>query len=274
VVRPATATEGLDFEALPTFDDLRDQSGLKTAQLRRLLASVPCWRCRDNSVRYDAEAAAAALARPWRSAELGALEGDDDDDDDDDDEPPKRRPRYLRQADENARISAALSKQALDVMRAMGEPLRQGLELWKASSLRQEARLEKHEANFDRMTLLIQELLTAQNDREIAKQRAEAAADMRKRSVALLESMLPSLVEKWGLTAQASLALELVGSLDPQLIAIVLESGTLTEKQTAILQQLRTQLAKRAPAPAASEPPKGESNGSTTEEHESPISDS
>jgi hypothetical protein len=254
-LKAATAPDELEWDELPTFDELVTRTGMSRPKLRAMLTKVPCWRCTDNSVRYSEPEATEALS--------GAAV-------DDSEHEPEAKIDLLYLFNKMLGIMAAREKDTRELIKVMGEPLRSGIELWKESSTLQSTRLGDLEKNWDRMVKLVEEGLTAQNDRDIAAQRFKAQQQMRVDAFALVKDQVPSIVQKWGLTSQASTAITFIQSLDPGLIDMVLELGQLTDEQQAMLKQLRASMPARpvpAPSSAPTEPPQEQSANGGAEQH-------
>jgi hypothetical protein len=237
-MKPRKAPSSLEWHELPTFDHLLEQSKLKVAALRLLLADVPCWRCEDNSVRYDLEASDAAIADSILNEK--ALVNDVD-----------AQPTVLGILNAQIQIGAQAAKQHAETIKAMGEPLKLGVEMCRASSELRETRLSNLEATFDRMLAAIELGATSQHERDLAIKKHDAAAALREKTFGLVKTQLPTIVNKWGLTTQATMALQLIQSLDPKMVSAFLEGGILTEEQAAALRKLSTKpAADAAPEPA------------------------
>jgi hypothetical protein len=246
-MKPKKAPSSLQWHELPTFDHLKEQSGLKVAALRLLLADVPCWRCEDNTVRYDLEASDAALA----SSVLAETKAVNDVD---------TQPTVLGLLNAQIQIGAQAARQHAETIKAMQAPLMAGVEMCRLSSDRQEKRLSALEATFDRMLAAIETGATSQHERDLALKKHDASAALREKTFGLVKTQLPSIVNKWGLTTQASMALQLVQSLDPKMVSAFLEGGILTDEQAAALRKLSTKPAAEPAAEPATAPAAEESN--------------
>jgi hypothetical protein len=244
-VKPKPAPASLVWHELPTFDQLLEQSQIKVAALRLRLADVPCWRCPDNTVRYEAEGAESAIAAVPSDTHPDA---------------PDKPVTALSLLDKQIGINAAAAKQNVDTIKAMSEPLRAGVELWKAAWDRQETRLGKLEATFDRMLAVLEAGLTHQHERELAVKKQAAAVELRGKTLEVVKQQLPAIVSKWGLTKKAQLAVDLVSSLDPAMVQALIDSDVLTEQQTRDLQELRASVANHTPPTEQPKPPSGDDN--------------
>lgn len=252
-MKPVTAPDDLEFELLPTFDQLKEESGWKLARLRVALSSVPCWKCSDNTVRYDAAAAAEAISGAAAEVEseessavsVSMLKTDGG------------VSMVLLVLNKVLGILGSQQKEKNETIKAMGEPLRVGVEMLQKAAERLEKRSSELEENRDRVFKLIEEALTARNDRELAQKREESLMAIRAEMVAMVKDQVPSIVQKWALTTQASKAVEFMQSVDPALIETIVASGALEPHQLQMLQELRASMKVAAPAEPTKEAPNG-----------------
>lgn len=244
-MKPQPVPEGLEWEGLPTIDELKEQSGIKIAQLRLLLAPVTCFKCPDNRVRYDELAAAEAIS---------GASVDDDDEQIATFKADGGMSLVFHVLNKVLAILGAMGREKNETIKAMGEPLRAGVELLVKEAGELRKRTGELEENRDKVFRLIEDALSARNDREIKAEREKASIAIRKDLVDTLKGQVPSIVQKWGLTQRASMALDFLGSLDPRVVDGVIASGVLDAKQMAILEQLRVTLPAKDSDPATSSP--------------------
>jgi hypothetical protein len=234
--------EGIEWRDWPVLEVLQAESGLSIGKLRSRLASVPCYRCTDKSVRYEPAAARQAIA--------------DRDEDDDDDEIGGIDGETLSTNSgafaivamllrEQMRMNAETRKERQDTIRVMQGPLDTGLKLMEQVVLTQGKRLEHLEGLWDRMVKATEEMLSALHVRELEKKKAEDSLAMRRQAIGLLDKHGPMLWEKWSLTREAQTALEFLASLDPAIVDTVASAGVLSDEQVEVLTKLRAGLAKR-----------------------------
>jgi hypothetical protein len=253
-LKPTTVPDGVAWEALPTFDVLQKRSKLKVSALRVKLADVPCWRCPDNSVRYEESAAAEALGEP------DAVELDEHEDE-------------LAGIDSRDRALMFLLREVLkqlgdarrynsDVIAAMKAPLERGMELQEKLFSRLMDRLAKHEGDWDRVVKLTEDLMTAQLDRELKAKQVDASIKLRTEALGTVNENLPKFIDRYMVSAEATAALEFMASLPDQLFDIVTETDVLTDEQKAVLGKLRKGLEQRRAA-AAKAAAKAASNSSS-----------
>jgi hypothetical protein len=226
-MKPKKAPSSLEWHELPTFDHLKEQSGIKVAALRLRLAEVPCWRCEDNSVRYELEAAEAAIAdTPGVLLEQQSANDSE------------ATPTVLGLLNAQIQIGAQAAKQHAETIKAMQAPLMAGVEMCRLSSDRQEKRLSALEATFDRMLASIEQGATSQHERDLAVKKQEASAQLRQQTFGLVKTQLPAIVNKWSITSKATMALGLIESLDPKMVQAFLDGGILSDEQAEALRKL------------------------------------
>lgn len=246
----------------PSFDDLRGQyPELKVHQLRGLLGSVPCFRCPDQTARYIAEDAAKALLNapvqpaaaaapatpppptpPTPSSRRRRRERDDEDDDDDRDDIELAEPKVydamilFRQC---LVLCNDMRQTQVDLANSMQEPLKLGLQLVREQTEMMVARLKHLESVSDRMTTVTESLLSEQAGRELAKLREESAVKLRGKAFEIAAGYVPTIVENFKPTAQATAALEAVSTLEPEVLDAIVDSDEATESQRAAWTKLR-----------------------------------
>jgi len=242
----------------PTLHRLQQsQPELTITQFRGLLRDVPSYRCVDNTVRYDPELATAALAPE-------IIDGLDDVDDLDDPSNDNGGPRgealtLMALYREQTRASAEQRKDHREQIITMGGPLKLGIELVSTLTGRLESRLDHLEKNWDKVCLLIEDLMDRQSERERDARKETLAADFKRKSFTLVEKHAPAIVEKWSITAKAATAVQFLESLDPQLFDVAQSQGWLTPEQAALLARLRP----AAPSNDKGKPPTASNDNGT-----------
>lgn len=220
-MKPKKAPADLEWHELPTFDTLLGLSRLKVSLLRLKLADVPCWKCVDNTVRYDCDAAELAIAE---SVDAKAENGDI---------------TAMGLLDKQIQINERSAKQQVELLKAMSEPLRMGMEMWLKAWERQEKRLGNLEGNIDRMYAVIESGLTSEHERELAMKKHDASVELRGKTFNLLKEQGPKIIDKWAMTTKARVAVELIDSLDPDVVDSILATDILEPDQMEKLRQLR-----------------------------------
>lgn len=234
------------FDALPTLDQLQQQTGEKRWKLHALLRSVPRWKCTDNTVRYDAVSAAAALAEQWEDDPSDPANDNDDGPANDNarDAPLPADPqqamlvlcqRATQQAMATMQRTLGLQN---DVIKAMGEPLRMGMQLVKESQQVLRGRLGKYDKQWDRMILVTEELQSLQTERETKREREKARTQMLSEGFATAKQYLPDVLAKFQLTREAGMALDLALSVEPEHLEAFIDLGVLPPEKTAMAKQL------------------------------------
>jgi hypothetical protein len=253
--KPFPKPSGEAWRVWPTLHRLQQsQPELTITQFRSLLRDVPSYRCEDNTVRYDPELATAALAPDI----VDGLEDVDDLDDPSNDTGAGGRGEALTLMAlyrEQTRASAEQRKDHREQIITMGGPLKLGIELVGTLTGRLESRLDHLEKNWDKVCLLIEDLMDRQSERERDARRESLAADFKRKSFGLVEKHAPAIVDKWSLTAKASTALSFLESLDPQLFDVAQAQGWLTPEQAALLARLRPAASNDNGKPPQTDPP-------------------
>jgi hypothetical protein len=222
----------------PKLEQLHAETGLKVTELRAKLVDVPCFRCPDKSVRYEPEAARAAVF---------AFEDDDEQDDD------AEIARDLEGLDNKDDVYKLLCRELLrnqreerkdraELIRSMQAPLDRGLQLIEATITRQGARLGELEGVWDRMLLTTETLMSNQTARDLQQKQALHSQKMKEDSFNFVKVHLPTMLDRWQMTGEAALAVEFLASLDPKIVDAVVATGVLDAQQTAMLTKLRTAL--------------------------------
>jgi hypothetical protein len=262
--------KGKPFADAPTFDVLRERSGYKVAKLREALRDVPRFKCSDNTVRYDAAAATAAL------------EGADPLHDELDDaaaaavaEPLPSDPVQAALAVMNRTLSlfsvvvrerGEVVRLCNDVIKTMGEPLKLGQELVKDGVAVMQTRLDKFETMWDRMVLLVEELQSTQSERAAAQLQQADRAEMRRDAFGIAKKYLPDAIEKFSLTLEAQAAVDVLRGIDPEILESMLEldvvPADLLPKARKLIDVLKARRKTSAPPqPAEPAPSSAPSNG-------------
>lgn len=265
-----TWPEDKPFEHLPTIETLRDRSGLKIAKLRELLREVTKWRCKDNSVRYDEAAAAAALEgmgaeeeETTASATASLLE-----------QPLPVDPtqaalaimqRTLSLLGTVVRERGEIVKLQNDTIRTMGDPQKLGLELVRENMALMRGRLEQHDAHELKVLELLAELNEGKSDRERQAVLDAQQAERNKELMGMLREFGPKAVEKLSLVGEAHLAVSLLDKLDLELLE-QLAPELLPDKadQEKVPQLVAMMRARRAAAAKAAQTREAKANGAST----------
>jgi hypothetical protein len=234
----------------PTLHTLQKANpDITLTQFRVLLRDVPSYRCEDNSVRYDPEATAAAIRE--------GIEALDSDPDEIDGEPRGgERLTLMALYREQTRANGEQRRDFRDVIQTlggliekMGGPLRLGIDLVGTLTSRLESRLTHLEEHSDKVTLLIEDLMDRQAERARAERREALTGEFKKKSFGLVQEHAPKLVEKWTLTQKAAVAVEVLESLEPELLEVAAAQGWLSPEHAAMLARL---FPKKKPPPEQS----------------------
>lgn len=202
------------YEALPTFDKLRDaHPELKAYQLRAMLRDVACFRCPDGSVRYSADEAAAALSRPPPTAEERD-EDKGDDDLEDEDEHTRDSPRVLgalQLFNEALRLNAAQAKAQGELMkvyestlRAMTEPFKCGVGMLTDTVKELREQNAAHVERWDKVVVLMETASSNQHQRDVEREREKTRAEFRKDLGVAVVAQLPAVLEMLGKKSAAN----------------------------------------------------------------------
>jgi hypothetical protein len=235
---PDEALKERAWERWPKLETLHAETGLSIATLRRKLAAVLCCRCPDKSVRYEPDAARAAV-----------FDFDDEDDDQEDDDPlagaelSSKGDVYQLLCRELMRSLREERKDRGELVRTMQVPMDRCNDLSEKLTGLLMARNSHLEGLWDRMVLAVEGMASNQAEREINKGKVEHTKKMREQTFALVQSQLPTLLNRWQLTSEATLALNFLASLDPLVVEGVISSGVLDPEQLATLTKLRDSLA-------------------------------
>lgn len=250
-------SDARDWQSWPKLETLHAESGLTVAQLRKLLAQVPCYRCKDNSVRYEPE--------PARDAVFGFEEEDEPTETEEVDGLGDKGDVYQLLCRELLRALREERKDRSELVRSMTIPLERGMQLIDKTISTQATRLEHLEDLWDRMVKTSEEMLSAHGERERADNQAKHSQQMKQQTFNLVKEQLPTLLNKWALTAEATMALEFLASLDPKIVDAVIATGVLDQAQEAMLKKLRDALDARKRAAADTVPPANETEPINTE---------
>jgi hypothetical protein len=208
VARPTAWPKDEAFDHLPTFDALKERSGLKAYALRERLKEVPCFKCADNTVRYSEAEAVEAIEPEPGADEIDAGAGD----------APCSDPVATALATTNKTLAlfSTTVRVLNETIRVMGEPQKRGMELTNQAVAVLVARLDKYDAMWDRMVVLVEDLQSTQAERDEKKRQQTERQAMRRETFDLAKQYLPSAIEKFALTLEAQAALDLLGSVDPE----------------------------------------------------------
>jgi hypothetical protein len=271
MARSAAATQwpkGQPFEHLPTFEDLQLRFGIKVAALRAKLLTVPRFRCADNTVRYEPEAADKALEGvepveqetddPAAAAMAAPLSSD-----------PTQAAlqvvnRTLALLGTVVRERGEIVKLCNDTIKTMGEPLKLGQELVREAQQVMRERLKHYDETWLDMHVLVEELHSAKDTRERAAQQQVERSNFRRETFALAKEHLPDALSKFSLTVEAQLALDLLRGLDPDMLGPIVEAAVPDELQPKA-RKLVDILKQRRRAPAAT-PATVDTKGETPKE--------
>ncbi len=249
--------KGKPFADAPTFDVLRERSGLKVSKLREALRDVPRFKCSDNTVRYDAAAATAAIEGPepmsdeLDDAAAAAVS-----------EPLPTDPVQAALAVMNRTLSlfsvvvrerGDIVRLCNDVIKTMGEPMKLGQELVRENVALMATRLDKHEATWDRSVLLVEELQSTRDDRAAAAEQRTERAAMRKDAFGIAKQYLPDAIEKFSLTLEAQSAVDVLRAIDPEILESMLEldvvPAAMLPKARKLVEMLKAKRGKQKPPP-------------------------
>jgi hypothetical protein len=237
---------GAKWEQWPTLEQLHEHHPeLKLYQLRERLVEVPCYRCADNSVRYPTEKAHAALN--------GAGDGDDAGDEldgiDARDVPEPKQFNTLMLLRECLRMLTDAREEKNRTITLMETPLKIGVQLMQDAVAVTAKRLDALENQWDKLIRTTEELVSMHAERDNSAKKQEAAIALRGKAGDAFFSQWPKMVATWGLNQQASMALDLIASFEPEIVDAFMQSGTLNPTQLSALTQLRAFLAAKKQAP-------------------------
>lgn len=236
---------GDDWQSWPTFEDLqKENEGTKAHALRALLAPVPCYRCEDNSVRYEREPAEAAIA------------GEVDADDFEDSVAGDLRSGSAEKAGllpvllvlkELARNIADARKEKNETIKIMGEPLRVGIDLMKEANLLMAKRLTHYDQLWDGMIQTSERLSSHETERQILQTKAQQQTQMRESIFGVLKQQFPKMMQNFKLAREASAAVELLTSFEGPVIDSMLENDVFTARQKELISIMRAARARQEP---------------------------
>ena len=266
------------WQKWPTFDDLRTQNAeLKVHQIRDALKDVPCYRCPDQSARYMPDRAADHLAK--LKLEPVATPGEDDDEDDDDEESSPLDPI----AEPKGYDALLLFRQAMlivgDVRKSLGDladsmtkaigqmtkPMELGLQLVREQNQMMSERLRHYEGVSDRMQLVTEQLLSEQQQREIAMMREKGHQEARKKIFEGAQAYLPKIVDRFKPVGEAAAALDALRTLEPEVLDAIVDGAEMTPEQRAAWTKIRDMF-------RASRPPQQNANSDGSNHASSPPS--
>jgi hypothetical protein len=268
-MKPLKLPKDLEWQSLPTFEDLQKRATIRIPALRVRLLDVKCYRCPDNTVRYDEAEAAAALAEaPCESDAVSAI-------DDDADELEQLR-SFGGGAAQGLPHDQPISLLALfrmvlgmladqrkdraDVIKSMQQPLETGLKLTDLMVDKLMARLSKYEDDADDMTRLMREIMDASTDRDLKIKKTEQSIRLRGDMGEMIKKNAPLALQKWTLTREATLAVEVLGSIDPKVFDFVVTPDFIADPAALGRAKELVELLKKrqAAAKAQQQPPANE----------------
>lgn len=202
----------------PTLDTLHERDKtIKLHVLRAMLQPVPCYRCEDNSVRYDPEIAELALT--------GRLPGQDDDAGEDDRESDLTGELQGNRLDGVMVLCRELGRMVTDARREKNEhikvmetPMRIGVSMMEQAMAVMAKRLEHYDEMWDEMIATAERLQSHDADRQLAATQAERSHEARRDVFAFAKSQLPALISNVKQTAEAKAALDLLRSIPEELV--------------------------------------------------------
>lgn len=234
-----------EWKTWPSLHTLQASApALTVHQMRGILVDVVCYRCADNTVRYEPGAAASAVREAVTDDELDALEEEDD----------TKQPRreltlmalyreQLRSANESRREfrenAAENRREFRETINAMVAPMKLGIQLVETNAVHLAAQLEGHQKNWDKVLMLIQDLMDRQLERDLAIKRDSASVDLKNKTFGLLREEAPKLVETFRSTHAGKEALEFLSTLDADLVDVAAAQGLITAQQLAMLKRVR-----------------------------------
>lgn len=268
---PRTLPKGTPYEHLPSFEVLQQRSGLKVAKLRQVLKDVTKYKCPDNTVRYDDTAATAALeaagepyADELEDAAAAAVS-----------EPTPTDPvqaalqvmnRAMSLLTVVVRERGDIVKICCDVIKTMGEPQKLGQQMAQENVSILQKEVESYRGQHLDLLRLVTELHDTKDDRERQARADAERSKFRHETFDMAKRYVPRAIDKFELTAEAGLAVELLRGLDPDALGPIVEHALPSElhaKAGKLISILRARRA-AARAHASSEQPeeKGGDNGS------------
>lgn len=239
------ASLGDKWRTWPTLDELHERNRAhKLHAVRALLAPVPCYRCEDNSVRYDPELAELAIA--------GRLDVESDED-----EPSLGADLSTELGSgklidammlfrELARMVGDARREKNETIKAMETPLKTGVAMMERAMELMAKRLEHYDEMWDGLVLTSERLASQQADRDVATLKQSQSVEMRKDVFGLVKDQFPRMMQNFQLAIEGRTALELVRSFEGPIIDTMLEHDVFTAEQKAMIARLR-QPAKQAP---------------------------
>lgn len=251
-MRPKPMPAGANWQDWPTFESLlRDNPQHTQASLRARLRPLPSFKAEDNTTRYRPEDVEAALDEPI-----------DDDDDTSDGEPSASAERAFEKAiatlpapvlllvirdqrraynDSVAAMRAATATLG-DTIKAMAEPLKQGIALQKDAAERSATELQSYRDMHDRMVTTTEALLSEHAARERQRDNAAQSAQMRSEGWALLKERGLEILNKWSLTAEGTAAIGVLRGLDLNVLSKARLHGFISDDQWAAMRKVRPDL--------------------------------
>lgn len=221
----------------PTLEDLhaRDRD-LKLHAVRALLAPVPCYRCADNSVRYEPELADLALSGQLDEEEAEAGERDSE------------LGSELSQGKlvdvmvlcrELARMVTDARKEKNEHIKAMESPMKTGVAMMERAMDVMAKRLEHYDELWDGMIATAERLQSQASDRELEAKKQERNHEARKDVFAFAKQQLPAVIANVRTTLEAKAALDLLRSVPVELVDGLMDGDMFTDEQKAWMRTAR-----------------------------------
>jgi hypothetical protein len=256
--KPLPKSLGDAWKIWPTLEELHDRNkDQKLHAIRAMLAPVLCYRCKDNTVRYQPELAEAALL-----GQLPTTDEDDEDDDDDGDElSDEIRPGKGKMVDvmmlvrELARCVNDARKEKNDTIKAMETPLKVGVSMMTQAMEILVTRNAHYESIHDEMILQREQAASQEFERLAQAQKLQQNQEMRRNMFGLLREQVPAIVSQFQSATEAKIALELVRSFEGPAIDAMLEFGGFSPEQQAMIARLRKTPPRPVPKPGPEQAP-------------------
>lgn len=233
--------------------------------------ALPCYYCPDGSCRINREHMVALWGEPDApavnplSAAGREARGDDG----------QRQPRRITDSDldlddpivgmfrEAREMLRASNDFNLQLIKALMAPITEQMKLLKELADMQADRVSFLETRQDSVMAEREALADFRHERDLEIAAAKSREDRRSKVMSLLNDQLPEMVKAWA-GGKESLS-DFVEDLSPELVEMVLQSGTLPAKRQAQLAEVAKRLAERRAAEAAkaeaAKAAAGQSNG-------------
>ncbi len=244
------------WEKWPTMDELRaKRPDMKLHKLRALLRDVTCYRCPDQTARYVQDELDELIEEndEFEQSTKGAT--------DEEGRPVPQLYDSMVLFRESMRAMGELMKGMSELRRMIGDisdaatqPITLGLQLVRENVDLMRGRLAHYEEHHDRSLFAYENLLSMQTERDIARDRAKGAGEVRKQAAGLAMAYLPQLLTDLKLSAssnpKAAAALEALASLEPEVLDSIVDADTHTPEQRAAWRKARDMLKKGQSAQA------------------------